>query len=127
MVAFLKVWDAEVAGLQEKLQASKQHAATKQLIRGNFDEKGVSGWHFAKDDICFMCKYFVLPHSTDTDTRQYYKQLSDNNWEAAKPEDCSRLTSLLVKLPKSARAKIFDRNLWENQVSTLPREVIGKG
>ena len=57
--------------------------ATQQLIR-DFDEKGVSGWHFAKDDIGF---------------------------------------SLLVKLPKSAKSKVFLRNLWDNQVSTLPREL----
>ena len=42
MVAFLKLQDAEVADLQKKLQASKQHAATQQLIR-DFDEKGISG------------------------------------------------------------------------------------
>ena len=32
-----------------------------------------------KDDIGFMCEYFVLPHITDPDTQQNYKQLSDNN------------------------------------------------
>ena len=41
MVAFLKLQDAEVADLQKKSQASKQHAATQQLIR-DFDEKGIS-------------------------------------------------------------------------------------
>ena len=72
MAAFLKVWDAEVADLQKKLQASERRAATQQLIH-DFDEKGVSGWHFAKDDIGFMREYFVLPHITDPDTRQYYQ------------------------------------------------------
>lgn len=62
MAAFLKVRDAQVADLQKKLKASDERAATKQLIR-DFDEKGVSGWHFAKDDIGFMCGYFVLPTS----------------------------------------------------------------
>ena len=52
-----------------------------------------------------MCEYFVLPHITDPDTRQYYEQLSGNNWEAAKPEDFSWLISLLVKLPKSVKGQ----------------------
>ena len=68
MAAFRKVRHAEVADLQQKLQASEQRAAIQQLIR-DFDEKAVSGWHLAKDDIGFMCEYFVLPHITDPDTR----------------------------------------------------------
>ena len=50
MAAFLKVRDAQVADLHKKLKAEQQRAATQELIH-NFDEKGVSGWHFAKDDI----------------------------------------------------------------------------
>ena len=76
-------------------------AATKQLIR-DFDEKGVFGWHFAKDDIGLMCEYFVLPYITDPNTEQFYEQSSDNNWEAANLEDFSWLISLLVKLCKCA-------------------------
>ena len=68
-----------------------------------------------------MCEYFVLPHIADPNTRQFYEQLSDNNSKVAKPEDFSRLISLLVKLPNSAKAKTFSRNLRDNQVSTLPR------
>ena len=41
----------------------------------------------------------------DPDTRQYYEQLFEHNWEAAKPEDFSRLISLLVKLPKCVKAQ----------------------
>ena len=84
MAAFLKVWDARVADLQKKLKASEHRAATQQLVR-DFDGKGVSGWHFAKDDIGFMCEYYILPHLTDPDTQQYFEQLSENNWESAKP------------------------------------------
>ena len=98
MAAFLKLRDAGVADLQKKLHASEQRAATEQLIH-NFDEKVVSGWHFAKDDTGFMCEYFVLPHTTDPDTRQSVEQLSANNWEAAKPGDFSWLISLFAKLP----------------------------
>ena len=122
MAAFLKVWDAQVADLQKKSKAEQQRAATQQLIR-DFDEKGISGWHFAKDDIGFMCEYYILPHITDPDTRQYFELLSEHNREAAKPEDFSRLISPLVKLPKSAKAKIFARNLQDNQVSILPRQL----
>ena len=78
MAAFLKVRDAEIAGLQKRLKAAEQRAATQQLIR-DFDEKGVSGWHFAKGDTGFMCEYFVLPHFTDPNTRQFYERLSENN------------------------------------------------
>ena len=70
-----------------------------------------------------MCEYFISLRIIDPDTRQYFEQLSDDNCEAAKPEDFSRLISLLVKLPKSAKSKVFLRNLWDNQVSTLPREL----
>ena len=35
--------------------------------------------------------------------------------------------SLLVKLPKTAKAKIFSRNLRENQFSTLPQELSNRG
>ena len=72
MAAFLKVWDAQVADLQKRLKASDERAATQQLIR-DFDEKGVSGRRFAKDDVGFMCEYFVLPHIINPDTRQYYE------------------------------------------------------
>ena len=78
MAAFLKVRDAEVADLQKKLKALEQRAATQQLVR-DFDEKGVSGWHFAKDDTRFMCEYYILPHLTDPDIRQYFEQFSGNN------------------------------------------------
>ena len=61
MAAFLKVQDAQVADLQKKLTVEQQRAATQQHIR-DFDEKGISGWHFAKDDIGFMCEYYILPH-----------------------------------------------------------------
>ena len=44
-------------------------------------------WHFAKDNIGFMCEYFVLPHIADPNAWQFFEQLSDDNWEAAKPED----------------------------------------
>ena len=47
MAAFLKVCDAQVADLRKKLKAEQQRAATQQLVR-DFDEKGVSGWHFCK-------------------------------------------------------------------------------
>ena len=71
MAAFLKVRD-------QRSKASDQRPGTQQLIR-KFDKKGVSGWNFAKDDIGFMCEYFVLPHLTDPDTQHYYDQVSDNN------------------------------------------------
>ena len=60
MSAFFKVWDVQVAHLQKQLQASEQHAVTQQLTR-DFDEKGASSWHFAKDDIGFMCAAYYRP------------------------------------------------------------------
>ena len=78
MATFLEVRDAEVTDLQKKLQASEQRTTTQPLFR-DFDEKGVAGWHFAKDDIGFMCEYFALPHIIDPDARQFREQLSDNN------------------------------------------------
>ena len=102
LAAYLKSRGAEVADLKQKLKAADQRAYTQQLIC-DYDEKGVSDWHFAKDDMGLLCEYFVMPHIHNPDTRQYFEQLSTNNWEAAKAEDFFRLISLLssfLSLPR---------------------------
>ena len=68
-----------------------------------------------------------MPHITDRDTRQFSNSCPLTTGKAAKPEDFSQLILLLVKLRKSAKAKIFSRNLRDNQVSTLPQELFERG
>ena len=81
LATYLKSKDAEVTNLKQKSKAFDQRAHTQQLIH-NYGEKGNCDWHFATDDIGFLCECFIMPGIFDPDTRQYFEQLLTNNWEA---------------------------------------------
>ena len=62
----------------------------------------------------------ALPHITDRSTRAYYKNL---DWGTAEPEEPAHAFSLLVKLPKSSRNKVFHRHMRDSDFETLPRQL----
>ena len=62
----------------------------------------------------------IFPHITDRSTRVYYENL---DWGTAELEELARAFSLLVKLPKSSKAKMFHRRLRCSDFETLPRQL----
>ena len=62
----------------------------------------------------------ILPHITGRTIRVYYENV---DWGAAEPEELARAFSLLVKLPKSSRNKVFHRRMLDSDFETLPRQL----
>ena len=62
----------------------------------------------------------ILLHTTDRTIRVYYENL---DWGAAKPEELRRAFSLLVKLPKTRRNKVFYRCMRDSALKTLQSQL----
>ena len=67
-----------------------------------------------------MLDTFVIPHIRDLDNRRYFQNLDIATAEA---EDLSRAIFMVTQLPKAVKNPIFARNLRDNYVSTLAREL----
>ena len=59
----------------------------------------------------------VLPHISDRSTRVCYENL---DWGTTELEELARAFSLLVKMRKSSKSKIFHRRLRCSDFETLP-------
>ena len=59
----------------------------------------------------------ILPHITNRSIRACNENL---DWVTAKPKELARAFSLLVKLPKLGRDKVFHRRMRDSHFETLP-------
>ena len=59
----------------------------------------------------------IFPYMSDRATRVYFENL---DWGTAEPEELGRAFSLLVKLPKSSRNKVFHHCMRDFDFDTLP-------
>ena len=67
-----------------------------------------------------MFNSFVYDYIVDESDRLYYSELDQGR---ANQDQISRAFTLVSKLPKSVRNKIFTRRLRDSQLSTRPREL----
>ena len=84
------------------------------------EERGVSTFHHNRYQMAHVFEMLVLLHTTDRSTRLYYENL---DWGTAEPEELARAFSLLVKMRKSSKTKIFHRRLHCSDFETLPRQL----
>ena len=81
------------------------------------EERGVSTFHHNRCQMAHVFESIILPHITDRATRVYFENL---DWGAAMLEELKQAFSLLVKLPKSSRNKVFHRRMRDSHFETLP-------
>ena len=93
--------------LRRELYQQAQDAAAKQAVR-DFEEKGVSAFHFNADDVKRALDKFVVPCMFEDSARQFYSQLQVT---MDTQDSVTRAFSSVTKLPKSHRNKIFQRRL----------------
>ena len=82
--------------------------------------RGVSTFHHDRYQMAHVFEMLVLPHISDRSTRVYYENL---DWGTTEPEDLARVFSLLVKMRKSSKTKMFHRRLRCSDSETLPRQL----
>ena len=85
-------------------------------------ERGVSTFHHSCYHMAYVFDSIILPHITDRCIRVYYENLK---WGTAEPEELARAFSLLVKLPKSSRNKVFHRRMRDSDFEALPPATVG--
>ena len=83
-------------------------------------ERGVSTFHHDCYQMGHVFEMTILQHITDRSLRVYYENL---DWGDAKLEELDRAFSLLAKLPKSSRNKVFHRRMCDSDFETLPRQL----
>ena len=96
----LKIKDQQIPGLEQELEASPTPNGSCAILRKEV--------HFDPHDIGYVLETFVIPYILNTDTQQYLEQMC---WASATLEDFTRALSLLAKLPKLVKSKIYDRRL----------------
>ena len=84
------------------------------------EERGVSTFHHNRCQMAHVFESIILPHITDRATRVYFENL---DWGAAEPKELGQAFSLLVKLPKSSRNKVFHHRMRDSDFETLPRQL----
>ena len=84
------------------------------------EERGFSTFHHSRFHMAHVFESIILPHITDRSLRVYYENL---DWGDAKLEELDRAFSLLAKLPKSSRNKVFHRRMCDSDFETLPRQL----
>ena len=89
------------------------------MVRAH-EERGVSTFHHDRYRMAHVFESIILPHISDRSTHVYYKNL---DWGTAEPEEPAHAFSLLVKLPKSSRNKVFHRHMRDSDFETLPRQL----
>ena len=89
---------------QKRVAAAIEHAKKQQLMC-DYQEQGVSSWHFVYEQILAVFDSYAPPHITGSATWQYFEHLDGIN-------DAQRSAFfLLVKPLKSAHNKIFTQRL----------------
>ena len=117
--AFLKAKDETISALQQQIMTFENNRLTREAIR-NYEDAGKCGFHFHLDDVRDVLGTFVFPHISDLSEQQYFEKL---DIACAKSEDLCRAILMVTELLKQVRNKIFSRNLCDNYVSTLLREL----
>ena len=84
------------------------------------EERGVSTFHHNRYHMAHVFESIVLPLIIDCATRVYFENL---DWGAAELEELGRAFSLLVKLLKSSRNKVFHRRMRDFDFGTLSRQL----
>ena len=85
----------------------------------NHEERGVSTLHHDRWQMAHVFNQIILSHIVDRPTCVYFENL---NWDEAEPEELGRAFSLLVKISKSHKNRIFCRRCCDSDFPTLPRE-----
>ena len=98
------------------MQRQAEEARLRQAVR-DYEEKDRSEFAFPLEQLQRMYKQFVEPPLVDEKMRMFFEQ------NIADLDQITRSFSLLSKLPKTAKNKIFLRNLRDAGVSTHPREL----
>ena len=106
----------------EKLLATfKKKARINQMVRDH-KERGVSTFHHDCYHMAHVFESIILPHITDRSIHVYSENL---DWGIAEPEELARAFSLIAKLPKSGKSKIFHRHSCDSDFGTLPPATVG--
>ena len=108
---------AREAALQNQLDRQAQAAADREEVR-NFEESGVSKFHFDPDVTKRAIDKFVVPNVYEDSVRQFYSQLQVT---PSNQDSVARAFASVVRLTKSSRNKIFQRRLRDSRLSTKPR------
>ena len=101
LAAHLRASKACEDALQRQLD-QQEEAAARQAVR-DFEEKGVSPFHFKASDMRRVLTKFVVPYMMEESGRQFYSQLQvtpDNQ------DSVTRAFSSVTKLAKSYRNKM---------------------
>ena len=101
--SFLSAQQAKNDDLEKCLAAFKEKARINQMVC-DYEERGVSTFHHDRYQLAHVFESVILPHITDRSLRVYYENL---DWGTAEPKELARPFSLLVKLPKTGRNKVF--------------------
>ena len=98
------------------MQRQAEEARLRQEVR-DFEEKGRSEFAFPLEQLQRMYKQFVETHLIDEKVRMFLEQ------NIADLDQITRSFSLISKILKTAKNKVFLRNLRDSDVSTRPREL----
>ena len=104
---------------EKRLAASKEKARINQMVRDH-EERSVSTFHHNRYHMAHVFESIILPHITDRAIRVYYQNL---DWSVAEPDELAQAFSLLVKLPKSGRNKVFHHRMPDSDFETLPQQL----
>ena len=105
--SFMKQLQAKNDDLEKRLAASEEKARISQIVCDH-EERGDLLFHHDRYQMAQLFESLILPHITNRATRVYYEIL---DWGTAKPKELARPFSLLVKLPKSGKDKVFHRRM----------------
>ena len=113
---------AQNRALAEQNAQLAARAAAQQAIR-DYEEKGVSGFHFDREIVQDICSLFVEPFIND---HALLHEVRNFDWNAdpIDPTDVARLFSLVTKLTKTVRNGIFARRLRDSDTPTAPQDVL---
>ena len=106
----------KTAELEARVQRQAEEARLRQAVR-DYEEKGRSEFAFPLEQLQRMNMQFVEPHLVDEKMRMFFEQ------NIADLDQITISFSPLSKPPKTAKNKIFLRNLRDAVVSTRPREL----
>ena len=88
----------------------------------DYEERGVSTFHHDRYQMAHAFESIILLHVTDRSIRVYYE---NPDRDTAELEELARALSLLVKLPKTGRNKVFHCRMRDSNFETLPPATIG--
>ena len=108
---------AENDALRNELLAVKREADARQAVR-DFDEGGISSFHFDPRATQQAISTFVVPNVRVESVRQFFQQLQVT---PSTQDSVTRAFSSVVSLTKSVRNKIFQRRQRDSYLSTKPR------